>query len=128
MDISPDSKWLACLVSLVDVKTQQSTRKVALLNLSSPPSPRLVDVHPHISGSMQFTPDGKAIAYPTNENGVDNLWVQPLDGSVGHQITKFKSDQISSFHCVEWILVQLACERLSSTLIRRTALTICDTY
>jgi eukaryotic-like serine/threonine-protein kinase len=98
MDISPDSKWLACLVSLVDVKTQQSTRKVALLNLSSPPSPRLVDVHPHISGSMQFTPDGKAIAYPTNENGVDNLWVQPLDGSVGHQITKFKSDQISSFH------------------------------
>jgi Tol biopolymer transport system component len=50
------------------------------------------------SGSEQFTPDGKAVAYPINENGVDNLWVQPLDGSSGHHITNFKSDQISSFH------------------------------
>jgi hypothetical protein len=24
--------------------------------------------------------------------------VQPLDGSAGHQITNFKSDQIQSFH------------------------------
>jgi hypothetical protein len=29
---------------------------------------------------------------------VDNVWVQPLDGSPGHQITTFKSDQISEFH------------------------------
>lgn len=98
MDISPDSKSLAFLVSLLDVRTQESTRKVAVLNLESATSPRLLDAHPHISGSVQFTPDGKAVAYPINENGVDNLWVQPLDGSLGHQITNFKSDQISSFH------------------------------
>jgi Tol biopolymer transport system component len=29
---------------------------------------------------------------------VDNIWIQPLDGSAGHQITNFKSDQIDSFH------------------------------
>jgi hypothetical protein len=28
---------------------------------------------------------------------VDNLWVQPLDGSAGHQITNFASDQIDCF-------------------------------
>ena len=71
---------------------------MALLNLESPTSPRLLDANPHISGGVQFTPDGKSLAYPIRENGVDNLWVQPLDGSAGHQITNFKSDQISSFH------------------------------
>jgi hypothetical protein len=44
--------------------------------------------------SLKFTPDGKFLAYPTRENGVDNVWVQPLDGSAGHPITNFKSEQI----------------------------------
>jgi hypothetical protein len=33
----------------------------------------------------------------SRENGVDNLWVQPLDGSAGYPITGFKSEQIWSF-------------------------------
>jgi Tol biopolymer transport system component len=33
----------------------------------------------------------------SRENGVDNVWVQPLDGSTGRQITDFKSEQIWSF-------------------------------
>lgn len=37
------------------------------------------------------------MAYVGRENGVDNVWVQPLDGSAGHQITDFKSEQIWSF-------------------------------
>jgi eukaryotic-like serine/threonine-protein kinase len=98
MSISADGKVLAYAVDLVNAGTQESTEKVALLNLESRTSPRLLDVNPHISGGVQFTPDGKAIAYPIRENGVDNLWVQPLDGSAGHQITKFTSDQIDLFH------------------------------
>jgi hypothetical protein len=35
--------------------------------------------------------------YPIRENGVDNLWLQPLDGSRGHQITNFQSDVIRLF-------------------------------
>ena len=37
------------------------------------------------------------LVYPILENGTVNLWLQPLDGSGGHQITQFKSDKISSF-------------------------------
>ena len=33
----------------------------------------------------------------TREKGVDNVWLQPLDGSAGHAITDFKSEQIWSF-------------------------------
>jgi Tol biopolymer transport system component len=52
----------------------------------------------HCSGhELQFTPDGKSLAYATRENGVDNLWVQPLDGSAGHPITNLKSEQIWAF-------------------------------
>ncbi|PYX05578.1 MAG: hypothetical protein DMG88_21055 [Acidobacteria bacterium] len=31
------------------------------------------------------------MAYPILENGVSNVFVQPLDGSPGRQITNFKS-------------------------------------
>jgi hypothetical protein len=30
--------------------------------------------------------------------GVDNIWIHPLNGSVGRQITNFKSDEIVEFH------------------------------
>ena len=39
----------------------------------------------------------KAMVYPIRENGVDNLWLQPLDGSRGHQITNFQADTIQVF-------------------------------
>ena len=32
------------------------------------------------------------------ERDVDNLWLQPLDGSPGKQITNFKSEHIWDFH------------------------------
>ena len=52
----------------------------------------------HYSGdTLQFTPDGKSVAYTIRENGMDNVWVQPLSGSAGHPITDFKSEQIWSF-------------------------------
>jgi eukaryotic-like serine/threonine-protein kinase len=98
MSISSDGKILAYVVDEVNAETQEDTETIALLNVESPSSPRLLAANPHISGGVQFTPDRKAIAYPIRENGIDNIWVQPLDGSAGHQITHFTSDQIDSFH------------------------------
>ncbi|MGA7220945.1 MAG: protein kinase [Candidatus Sulfotelmatobacter sp.] len=51
------------------------------------------DIYPVIA----ITPDGKAVAYAIVENGVGNIWVQPLDGSPGHRLTDFMSDRILSF-------------------------------
>jgi hypothetical protein len=47
---------------------------------------------------VQLMPDGNAVVYPITENGVDNLWVQPLGHSPGHQLTHFTSHEISDFH------------------------------
>jgi Tol biopolymer transport system component len=37
------------------------------------------------------------VAYPITENGTTNLWLQPLDGSAGHQLTHLTSEPIADF-------------------------------
>jgi serine/threonine protein kinase len=95
--LSGDGKVLAYLVEVVDPGTQNGKQQVALLDIGSA-APRLLDANPRVTrAGVQFTPDGKSIAYPIHENGVDNIWIHPLDGSPGHQITNFTSEQITSF-------------------------------
>jgi eukaryotic-like serine/threonine-protein kinase len=50
------------------------------------------------AGLIRFTRDGKGVVYVIRENGIDNLWQQPLDGSAGKQLTSFKSEHIFDFH------------------------------
>jgi Tol biopolymer transport system component len=50
-------------------------------------------------GRLRLSPDGKGIVYPIHEKGAENLWLQPLDGSPGRQITNFSSLAI---HAYEW--------------------------
>ena len=57
----------------------------------------MLETDPRVSGGPQFAPDGRAVVYPIDESGTDNLWLQPLDGSRGRQLTDFKSHTISSF-------------------------------
>jgi Tol biopolymer transport system component/predicted Ser/Thr protein kinase len=95
--VSADGKTLAYVVDEVKAETQQATEKIALLNIDSSDPPQLLEANPRISGGVQFTPEGKAVAYPIYDSGVGNIWVQPLDGSPGHQITHFTSDQINTF-------------------------------
>jgi Tol biopolymer transport system component len=73
--------------------------QIALVALNAGPEParRMLLPDPRVSAGLQFTPDGQAVIYPILENSTDNLWLQPLDGSGGHQITQFKSDRTASF-------------------------------
>jgi hypothetical protein len=47
---------------------------------------------------VQHLPNVAAVAYPIAENGVNNVWVEPVNGSPGHQVTHFTSEVISDFH------------------------------
>ena len=98
MGVSPDGKTLAYLVEFVNLESGSGTARIALLDLATLSTPRVLDANPHISAGPQFTIDGKAVTYPVRENGVDNVWIQPIDGSPGRQITKFDSEQILLFH------------------------------
>jgi len=46
---------------------------------------------------LAFMPSGKAVAYVVREKGVDNLWIQPLDGSARRQLTHFTSERIAGY-------------------------------
>src|SRR5579862_4223748 len=95
--LSADGKVLAYVLEIVDAQTQHGHEQVALLDLGSS-APRLIDVDQHITqGGLQFTPDGKGIAYPVSQNGVDNLVIQPFDGSPRKQITNFTTERITAF-------------------------------
>jgi eukaryotic-like serine/threonine-protein kinase len=97
MSISPDGKTLAYLVEVLTSEKQSGIEKIALLDLGTLNAPRLLEVDPRISTAPQFTADGKALAYGIRQNGVDNIWVQPLTGSSGRQITNFDREQILFF-------------------------------
>ena len=106
--ISPDGKRL---IFNADVNAPDSPQgamsKLALVTLdsSSQTSPLLIQPDPRMAtaggtgftNAMTFTPDGKSVAYIIRDQGVDNIWVQPLDGSPGHQITNFASEHIAEF-------------------------------
>jgi Tol biopolymer transport system component len=90
--VSLNGKTLAVAVQ----NAEQADQKIALFELGSSGPPRMLDTN-HYKLGVQFTLDGKSVAYAIRENGVDNIWVHPLDGSPGHLITDFKSEQIWSF-------------------------------
>ncbi len=115
--ISPDGKQL---IFNADVNSADNSpgavSRLALVTLdpishdsSAPSSPILLRPDPRMAtgggtgftNAMSYTPDGKSVAYIVRDQGVDNIFVQPLDGSPGHQITNFTSEHIAEF---QWSL------------------------
>jgi eukaryotic-like serine/threonine-protein kinase len=100
LSFSPDGKTLVGFASLADPTTNVFHPECILVsNYEEPkPSVRSVVIRPDASSPGSFTPDGKSLAYAIEEKGHANIWVQPLDGSKGHAITNFTSEQIDEFH------------------------------
>jgi Tol biopolymer transport system component len=48
---------------------------------------------------VQWNTTGDGLIYRDSKNRIDNLWLQPLNGSPAKQLTDFRSDQIFAF---EW--------------------------
>ena len=46
---------------------------------------------------IRWTPDGKALLYEADHNGVSNIWLKPLNGGPPMQLTDFRSETISAF-------------------------------
>jgi Tol biopolymer transport system component len=105
--LSPDGRVLARLVAEEHPEARNYTQKILLQDLvESGKSARTIPLESDRNftfhglspdGSFRFTPDGKALAFVVEEKGVDNIWLQPVDGSKGRQFTDFKSEEITGF-------------------------------
>jgi serine/threonine protein kinase/Tol biopolymer transport system component len=106
--VSPDGKTLVFDANISSQEAQGALSRLAVVDLSAsaPAKTRLVEPQRRATGgqvggdftnAMAFSPDGKAIAYATDDKGVGNVWLQPLDASPGRQLTNFTSDRIVEF-------------------------------
>ena len=94
-DISPDGK----LATFPTVASSSSSKVVlALVPPDSPQNTKFLGVQQPIRGAPRFAHDGKAVVYPFGDKDADNLWLQPLGGSPGKQISNFNSERIIDFH------------------------------
>jgi serine/threonine protein kinase len=91
--LSPDGK-LIVLQTQVDLKP-----KITLIDSDTGRIVQVIDYKlPSVAGSVSFTPDGKALAFPIREGAASNIWIQPLNGDFPRRVTSFKSEYIYEFH------------------------------
>jgi Tol biopolymer transport system component len=91
--VSPDGKWIAC---------QYFTGLNEAASLAIVPfaggQPAKVFPLPGSSGLVvRWAPDGRAISFINNANGVDNIREQPIEGGPPKPVTHFTSDLIFFF-------------------------------
>ena len=94
-DISPDGRTLA--FATVD-HAGGHEEKLVLMSPDTGQVQQMVAFQRPRGTLIRFARDGRSVVYPTRENGVDNLWQQPLDGSPGKLLTSFKAEHIWDFH------------------------------
>jgi len=104
---SPDGKTLAIFTTVLNPESKAYSSRIVLASLDS--GVRNLDLDPILkevfrsqgppdSAGFRFSPDGKSIAFVIEEAGVDNIWMQPVDGSKGRKLTDFHdSESIQDF-------------------------------
>jgi serine/threonine protein kinase len=97
LGFSPDGKTLSFFQSLKNSTTPPGRIVLVPLHTGARPQPRFLDPDPRFVNMARFTPDGKSLIYIVHDKGADNLWVQPLDGSLGRQLTSFPDDAIQYY-------------------------------
>ncbi|HUJ95056.1 MAG TPA: protein kinase [Terriglobales bacterium] len=105
--LSPDGKTLALFTTVLKPETKTYSNRIVFIgpdsavhNIDLDPSLTVVTVPdgPPSNTGFHFTPDGTSLALVIKENGVDNIWLQPVDGSKGRKLTNFNnSDTLLDF-------------------------------
>jgi serine/threonine protein kinase/Tol biopolymer transport system component len=95
-DISPDGTQAA--ITTIDHANGHEEKLLLLDTTTGQVRRQLKFEHERFGIFIHFSRDGKSVVYTVRENGVDNLWAQPLDGSAGKYLTSFKTEHIWDFH------------------------------
>jgi hypothetical protein len=93
--VSPDGRFIACFYrAQLDMFS-----KLAVIAFDGGEPVKVFDKSPTtiVEAGIQWTPDGRALTFIDNRDGVSNIWLQPLDGSPAKQLTNFTSETIFSF-------------------------------
>ncbi len=91
-DVSPDGQSL--IVQYFDEPANR--RQTDILSIATGKITQTIEL-PETAGSQSWMPQGDAIAYVDNRNGVSNIWKMPLKGGANVQVTHFDAEEIASY-------------------------------
>ena len=103
--LSPDGRWIAC-----HYLPEEGAPKLAIIPFAGGPPVKVFDLPSTVVCLRQpgqsnkgfltpfsWTPDGHAVAFVDNRDGVGNLWAQPIEGGAPVKLTHFTAEGISFF-------------------------------
>ena len=91
--VSPDGKWIACLYA----PSQDQRFSLAMVPFAGGQPAKVFPLPGAGHGYFSWTPDGHAISYLYDVNGVENVWEQPVAGGPPKPVTHFTSDKVFWF-------------------------------
>jgi Tol biopolymer transport system component len=91
--VSPDGKQITFQYFLMG----EGRLSIGQLALEGGQITRIAEPPFRLNPTLQWTPDGSAIAYIDNRGGAGNIWALPVGGGPPRQLTDFKSDSIFWF-------------------------------
>ncbi|HMD83778.1 MAG TPA: hypothetical protein VKO18_03650 [Terriglobia bacterium] len=91
--VSPGGKWIACFYS----PDQNQNVSLAMVPFAGGQPAKVFPLPATAGGPFVWTPDGHAISFVNNVNGVGNVWEQPVAGGPPKPVTLFTSDKIFWF-------------------------------
>jgi Tol biopolymer transport system component len=86
--ISPDGRTIA------GGYNEGQRQSIAVFALDSQDPPQVFPIFPR---TVAFAPDGRALTYIDDRNGVGNVWAQPLPSGTPAQLTSFASSTLYNF-------------------------------
>lgn len=95
--ISTDGKFVA--YHYLDSSLEKSRWGIGIIDLEDGKRVRRFDFPSTVVERLvKWMRDGKSIAFLNSPGGVQNIWLQPLDGKAARPLTDFASDGIISFN------------------------------
>ncbi|HEY2867636.1 MAG TPA: protein kinase [Pyrinomonadaceae bacterium] len=90
-DISPDGKSIAFRYK----ETPDSQMKLGIISIAGGRPIKSFDLR--ANPRLRWSPDGQLVTYIKNNDGVSNVWAQPVNGDPPRPLTKFTSEMIVGF-------------------------------
>jgi dipeptidyl aminopeptidase/acylaminoacyl peptidase len=88
--LSPDGKWIAYVVSVMDMEANRGTSDIWLVPAQGG-VPRQLTASPAADLNPRWSPDGKTIAFISSRSGGAQVWLIGVDGGEALQLTRLST-------------------------------------
>src|SRR5690349_9648392 len=89
--LSPDGKWVAYVVTVVDKAANRTNSDIWIVS-STGGAPRQLTNSPRHDRHPRWSPDGKSILFESNRSGAFQLYVAPSEGGDARQLTTISTE------------------------------------